>query len=358
MDHCHRIINRIWNGANDAHQTLSSSSKFEDPSFPIENAITEKGLGGQRNRDWASSEIQWKRLGELYKGKHVPDTGSAEGLKFFEDQSYGNNWISQALQVFGTSADYADQLFDIVKFHNEQGYYVGRMQALGATFLMSVDDRMPVTHYEEDDHIWRSLYSIQDFDKPYSHWVPVIVKMLAKFFGNYDRLLTGDPMHALEALSYGFSWTTHMKDVPDRKHFADQIDDALDRDFLVEVHTKCEKGKTDRNELKNGLPACHPFLMNKSYELSDGTVLFKMHSSWGFQRYHGPWSYGSRKWTKEIKDELQVEKPDEAGFFFIDSETLFNSIDSVRTRSSVEYGNVNSHTVKDDPDVNNSSLSD
>ena len=57
-------------------------------------------------------------------------------------------------------------------------------------------------------------------------------------------------------------------------------------------------------------------------ELSDGTKLIRARNPWGKEKYHGPWSDGSKLWTPELKKEAGMAVAND-GEFFIDLDTYY-----------------------------------
>ena len=65
----------------------------------------------------------------------------------------------------------------------------------------------------------------------------------------------------------------------------------------------------------------HAFTVLEAKELSNGVKLIKVRNPWGKEKYHGPWSDRSDKWTNALKDEVDLVVDNQDGIFWTDIDT-------------------------------------
>lgn len=131
-------------------------------------------------------------------------------------------------------------------------------------------------------------------------WVPLIEKAYAKLHGNYSHLNGGFTCEALEDLTGGVSSFLQTKDILNLDKFwsEDLLKANKDRLFACSF----SEISNTRNGLSNirvqGLVGGHAYSVLRAVECK-GKRFVVVRNPWGKTEWTGPWSDGSKEWTKE-----------------------------------------------------------
>ncbi|KAH7162133.1 hypothetical protein B0J13DRAFT_490704 [Dactylonectria estremocensis] len=135
-------------------------------------------------------------------------------------------------------------------------------------------------------------------------WVPLMEKAYAKAHGDYASLSGGWIGEGLEDLSGGVTTELFTSDILDIDEFWDNEMSRVNEEFLFGASTGLmEYGYGERNGICEG----HAYVVMEARTLKSGQRLVKLRNPWGKVRkglWEGPWSDGSKEWTREIQDEL------------------------------------------------------
>ena len=66
----------------------------------------------------------------------------------------------------------------------------------------------------------------------------------------------------------------------------------------------------------------HAYSVRAVKTLSNGVRLVEVRNPWGSEKYKGPWSDSSDKWTAKFKEEVGFEKRND-GIFWCDLDTYY-----------------------------------
>lgn len=174
------------------------------------------------------------------------------------------------------------------------------MYALMLPVTITIDDRLPMRPGTN-----RTLFAKVGRDQ--SVWGPLYEKAYAKYHGSYESLSGGNPKSALQHI-YG------APSAPTVSHSKTSVDDMWD--ILVEA---------DKNEAivtigcfeksKNNLVGGHAYSFIKTLKLKNGTRLVQVRNPWSAEKWTGPWSDGSSKWTEATKKEAKLEELNDGAFY-------------------------------------------
>jgi calpain-15 len=215
-------------------------------------------------------------------------------------------------------------------FHNDDnavnanGIYALDFYTLGIKHTVIVDDWLPLS----DAWSWEitTLFAHVGADK--GIWALILEKAFAKYHGNYQHIIGGNPVYSARTLS-GAPYTTVWHDTVT----ADQLwEEMLSNDQANDViQAGTAGGGNDQVQNSFGLAQSHAYTVLSLIQLTDHIRLVKMRNPWGSETYHGDWSDGSDLWTDEYKEAAGYVDADD-GLFFITiedyhsgvSETFFN----------------------------------
>ncbi|KAM6513384.1 hypothetical protein FALCPG4_015809 [Fusarium falciforme] len=135
-------------------------------------------------------------------------------------------------------------------------------------------------------------------------WVPLIEKAYTKAHGDYSSLAGGWTGEGLEDLTGGVTMELATSDILDTDLFWHREMSKVNQDFLFGASTGyLENGKGECD----GIAEAHAYIVLEARSLKNGQRLVKLRNPWGDARkgiWEGPWSDGSKEWTREVQDEL------------------------------------------------------
>ncbi|KAF8651468.1 hypothetical protein AX16_004767 [Volvariella volvacea WC 439] len=139
-------------------------------------------------------------------------------------------------------------------------------------------------------------------------WVPLIEKAYAKLHGDYHALSGGQTCEAIEDLTGGVSSFIPSKDILDVDQFwRDELLKAnKDRLFGCSFDDLSSTRSGVVSPTVNGLFGGHAYSVLRAVECR-GKKFVVVRNPWGNSEWTGPWSDGSKEWTKEwlaILDDL------------------------------------------------------
>ncbi|CAE6428735.1 unnamed protein product [Rhizoctonia solani] len=141
-------------------------------------------------------------------------------------------------------------------------------------------------------------------------WLPLLEKAYAKLHGDYQALEGGWDSEAIEGMTGGISNIIHVKDILDTDRFWDEQLLNANKDRLF----GCVIGDS-RGEV-SGLVTWHAYAVLEALEVN-GKRFVRIRNPWGKSEWNGPWSDGSKEWTKEWLgrlDELHHKFGDDGEF--------------------------------------------
>ncbi|KAJ4485410.1 hypothetical protein J3R30DRAFT_3696750 [Lentinula aciculospora] len=140
---------------------------------------------------------------------------------------------------------------------------------------------------------------------PGETWVPLIEKAYAKLHGSYAALSGGDACEAVEDLTGGVSTFIHTNDILDINRFWNEelLKANEDRLFGCSYQGLDTTRSGDPNARVSGLFGNHAYSVLRAVEVK-GKRFVVVRNPWGDSEWTGPWSDGSKEWTKEWLDVL------------------------------------------------------
>ncbi|QSZ35545.1 hypothetical protein DSL72_008415 [Monilinia vaccinii-corymbosi] len=166
---------------------------------------------------------------------------------------------------------------------------------------------------------------------PNETWVPLIEKAFAKVHGDYDAINGGWPGEGVEDLTGGVTASFFSADILDTDNFWTQGLMKVGRDFIFSAGTK-EYHHPDPDQLgRQGVEDDHAYSILRAVEYQ-GNRLCLIKNPWGETEWNGPWSDGSKEWTKEALEALHHRFGNE-GIFWMSYEDFLRRYDEIwRTR--------------------------
>ncbi|KAJ7613033.1 hypothetical protein FB45DRAFT_993113 [Roridomyces roridus] len=287
--------------------------KFRDIEFDLENDV-KKCLHGVSGAEFNPSDV-----------RHVTDI--FENPRFVEDGYSSSDvvqgaisdcWFVSALATMATCAGLMEKL--CVARDEQVGVY-------GFVFLRDmrwvsivIDDLLftSIPKWEELNYAEKELYH-HDKDKYNASarkgsktlyfaksgtegetWVPLIEKAYAKLHGDYASLGWGYASEAIEDLTGAVCSFIPSQDILDRDKFWTEELLKANKDRLFGCSTR--RLDSTRSGVSNatidGVYAGHAYSVLRAVEVK-GKRFVVVRNPWGKTEWTGPWSDGSKEWTKE-----------------------------------------------------------
>ncbi|KAF4448486.1 hypothetical protein FALBO_16796 [Fusarium albosuccineum] len=177
----------------------------------------------------------------------------------------------------------------------------------------------------------RALFFAQCKDQKET-WVPLIEKAYAKAHGDYSSLAGGWMGEALEDLTGGVTTELCTSDILDTDEFWHRELSRVNDHFFFGASTgHLENGSGERD----GIEETHAYVILDARTLKNGQRLVKLRNPWGDTRkgiWEGPWSDGSKEWTREIQEEVGHKFGSDSVFWISYQDLLrkFSHIDRTR----------------------------
>ena len=143
-----------------------------------------------------------------------------------------------------------------------------------------------------------------------SVWGALVEKAFAKYYGNYERLLSGMMADAVSVLNGGPSES--YDHYGSRSVTKDEMWDKIiaakaDGDIVTAASRNCGGNGSTTNQ---GIVCSHAYSVLKTHVLTDATGktvarLLKVRNPWGREYYRGNWSDSSKLWTPEYVRQIE-----------------------------------------------------
>lgn len=258
----------------------------------------------------------------------------------------GNCWLLSALAVLVEKPALLDRLLATQEL-SPYGIYRIRLYRDGKLTSMVIDDYFPCNS--------RRLL-VYSCAKRKQLFVPLIEKAMARMYGCYESLVSGQTTQGLAALT-GFpcrSIRTQVSLSPqnsnmrvchsvlEEKTFNSDIIWALllsykTAGFLMGAACGCDKESTVPPEeyQEKGLLMLHAYSIISVVSI-DRNRLLQLRNPWGSQVWNGDWSDQSPLWTDEMRLEYQPNKSSEGIFWmcFHDFQRYFEKVDVCKLRDN------------------------
>ena len=143
------------------------------------------------------------------------------------------------------------------------------------------------------------MYAATSEDK--SIYGPILEKAFAKYHGNYEHIIGGNPASAVKTL-YGAPWTQYEHKDVDEDTLWEALKASDKNDDVIQCGTL---GNNHSRQDKHGLAYGHAYTVMGVKELKkDGNTikLVKMRNPWGRETYHSDYSDSSDLWTGDLRE--------------------------------------------------------
>ncbi|KAI8710269.1 Calpain catalytic domain-containing protein [Fusarium sp. LHS14.1] len=184
----------------------------------------------------------------------------------------------------------------------------------------------------------RALFFAQCKDQNET-WVPLLQKAYAKAHGDYSSLASGWIGEALEDLTGGVTSELSTSDILDKDEFwRRELSKVNDQFFFGASTGYLENGYGERD----GIAETHAYVVLEARTLKNGQRLVKLRNPWGDTRkgiWDGPWSDGSKEWTRDIQEELGHKFGSDSVFWISYQDLLrkFSHIDRTRLLQDADW---------------------
>lgn len=138
--------------------------------------------------------------------------------------------------------------------------------------------------------------------------MPLLEKAYAKLDQNYERIIGGMGYEGLRTLTGMPTYYISHGKGSDKAGSWKTLKALAGKNFPMTTPC-CHNGG------KYGLVSGHAYTLLDVLALSDGTKLAKVRNPWSSERYNGPWSDSSSKWTEKFKKEAGWKKSNDGAFF-------------------------------------------
>lgn len=250
----------------------------------------------------------------------------------------GNCWLLSALAVLVEKPVLLDKVL-ATKELTSAGAYRVRLYRDGRLISVIVDDQMPCTN--------RRLL-IYSCAKRKQLFVPIIEKAMARMYGCYESLVSGQTCEGLSALTGYPCRSIRTQVVPAAQPKAEE-EAMLEPDYIWTLllsfqsagflmgagcgsSTDCQI-EAEEYEQK-GLVMQHAYTVLDVINAPDVRLL-QLRNPWGRQVWTGDWSDESSNWTDELREQLKPNRAQEGVFWvsFSDFQRYFEKVDVCKIRS-------------------------
>ncbi|KAH7322212.1 hypothetical protein B0J17DRAFT_683969 [Rhizoctonia solani] len=248
---------------------------FEEPEFFIDGANSSDVAQGYLGNCWFMSAVSTVATSEGLINRicvHRDEKVGVYGFLFYRDSGWVDIIIDDLLytripkfeELWGQQQDL---------YHGDKEKFDARARVGGKTLYFSRSKTENET------------------------WLPLLEKAYAKLHGDYQALEGGWDSEAIEGMTGGISNIIHVKDILDTDRFWEEQLLNANKDRLF----GCVIGDT-RGDV-SGLVTWHAYSVLEALEVN-GKRFVRIRNPWGESEWKGPWSDGSKEWTKDWLDRL------------------------------------------------------
>ena len=250
----------------------------------------------------------------------------------------GNCWLLSALAVLVEKPALLDKVL-ATKTICPQGLYRVRLFRDGKLTSVIVDDQFPCTNKRQ------LVYSCA---KRKQLFVPILEKAMAKMYGCYESLVSGQTYEGLSALTGYPCRSIRTQTVPSAQSKPEE-EAMLEPDFIWTLLLSYQSAgflmgagcgcntdvqiEAEEYEQK-GLLMQHAYSIINVTNVGADTRLLQLRNPWGRQVWTGDWSDESTTWTNELREQLKPNRANEGVFWmsFADFQRYFEKADVCKLR--------------------------
>ncbi|KAE9397650.1 cysteine proteinase [Gymnopus androsaceus JB14] len=296
-----------------AKDCRTRNRKFRDTEFDLEND-RDRCLHGLGYAQYTPSDVQ--RVTQLFENPQFFIDGASSND--IVQGGLGDCWFVSALATMSTAEGLVEKF--CVARDEEIGVY-GFIFFRDATWVtVIIDDFLytSIPKYEELSSAEKTLYhNNKDFynstarkggkglffarsGTPGETWVPLLEKAYAKLHGSYASLSGGEGCEAIEDMTGGISTFIHTNDILDTDRFwNDELLKANEDRLFGAAYQTLDGTRSGVYDSKiNGLIGNHAYSVLRAVEVN-GKRFVVVRNPWGETEWTGPWSDGSKEWTRE-----------------------------------------------------------
>ena len=210
---------------------------------------------------------------------------------------------------------------------NKNGVYAVNLYVLGVPHTVVVDDFLPLQKIKQSDGSFEYETFFGHITEDRSMWNVILEKAMAKVYGNYEHMVSGDPREATRALNGSPSlYYRHERDDVTVDFLWNELLKHDANDEMMIMNTPNHDTKFWNNR---GLKLGHSYVALKAIELSNGARLVQVRNPWGNERYWGRYSDEGDEWTPELREEAGATAlAADDGVFFMRIEEFYSMGDS------------------------------
>ncbi|KAG8847748.1 hypothetical protein FRB91_011448 [Serendipita sp. 411] len=287
------------------------NQKFRDQDFDLENDMYTclNGLGGG---DEAYSPAGILRVTEIFESPVFFKDGATSSD--IAQGGVGDCWFLAALAIVASVPGLIERI--CVAQDQEVGIYGFIFFRDGMWQDVVIDDQLCVTTspYDEAEYDKKSIYHydrelydsiarrgrrILYFGRSREEnetWVSLLEKAYAKFYGSYSNISGGWTSEGIEDLTGGVSHLQSVVDVLNRDRLWTELVEYTHEKNKTRTYACAKMGwgwTTQDNIVYN-----HAYSILRAVEYKEKKFLV-IRNPWGQYEWTGPWSDGSKEWTKE-----------------------------------------------------------
>ncbi|KAF8516230.1 cysteine proteinase [Gautieria morchelliformis] len=318
-----------------AEECRDTNCKFRDIEFDLENnrdqclySLTQCSMSS--SGVYAPTDVL--RVSEIFENPQFTIDGT-QSSDIAQGQ-LGDCWFLSALAILSSKPELIERI--CVARDEEVGIYGFIFCRDGEWTDVIIDDQLFTTVpkfaaasdenrnlYHNDKELYdkvarkggKTLYFARSTQENET-WVPLLEKAYAKFHGDYNSLEGGFDDEALEDLTGGVARSLHLSDIFDKDRFwkEELIRASKDRLFGCAIMENALESKN------KGLISLHDYSILRAVEYK-GKRFLKIRNPWANSEWTGPWSDGSKEWTREatkewrgVLDVLEHEFDDDGAF--------------------------------------------
>ena len=288
-----------------------SGEQWTDDLFPptdnslIGNNLDMKDSFESPNKDIDTSEIEWKRINEIFPEPHLFE-GEINTKNIILGR-IGSPYFLSSLSAMCEYPGLISKIF-ITKEYNPDGFYSLLLFLDGEYQIVYIDDYFPCLKGT----------NIPYFSKPnnFEFWPMILEKVWAKINGSYSNSISGWPNDIFRAFT-GFCCEdlNHNEETDER--IWNIIKKVKENNGIV-----CSSTKNDEGINEMGLIPGYSYTILFAEEVNDDknrkVCLLKLRNDLGKSDWNGDWSEKSVYWNDYIKNQIPKEKMElNEGEFFI-----------------------------------------
>ena len=200
---CQKVPDRNKANLPDFYGILNGGDAFTDDAFPhTSNDVFAFSDADETYRYHIPAKESWMRAKDVFTKEKGYSLFGKNGVtpQDMRQGAIGNCWFISAASALSEKAGRLEKVFlndDI----SDNGIYAVQLYTLGIPHTVIVDDYLPLEKWGDEYH---TMYAKPGGDK--SIYGPILEKAFAKYHGNYEHIIGGNPGTAVKTL-YGAPWS-------------------------------------------------------------------------------------------------------------------------------------------------------